>query len=315
MSLNFKLFGILENIFFYSGRPVIIVHDNGLSPGQPGLISSEACMRYWWATSHCCNLSRKEHEGHVEKKLLECFRKVLPYRRTGLIYEVVIRIVVIHQNIECFGIDCHFHHIHLSAQVVDERRFLSICPAVFIDAHFTVSRTVLLLNTFPCVSWWTTAYFDCLQFCATEILLLTYSFTYSVILSYSNPTKKHTVYWNFGLTSLEAFVRTDQDSQYLQQICSYRSCLQWETRDRLGECQGDWSRIRQSWQTHKGGDMDLEDWQHESRRGELPTEPRIGQAFTYWQPAPEVSPDEGFRCEAEMSILDKQYVFRCIRVT
>jgi len=67
MSLNFKLFGILENIFFYSGRPVIIVHDNGLSPGQPGLISSEACLRYWWATSHCCNLSRKEHEGHVEK--------------------------------------------------------------------------------------------------------------------------------------------------------------------------------------------------------------------------------------------------------
>ena len=41
------------------------------------------------------------------------------------------------------------------------------------------------------------------------------------------------------------------------------------------------SRIRQSWQTRKGGDMDQEDRQHESRRGELPAEPRMGQAFTY----------------------------------
>ena len=98
------------------------------------------------------------------------------------------------KHLSVFGIDCHFHHIHLSAQVVDERRFLSICPAVFIDAHFTVSRTVLLLNTFPSVSWWTTAYFDCLQFCAIEILLFTYSFTYSVILSYSNTTKRNTLF-------------------------------------------------------------------------------------------------------------------------
>jgi len=28
----------------------------------------------------------------------------------------------------------------------------------------------------------------------------------------------------------------------------------------------------------------------------------MGQAFTYWRPASEVSPDEGFRCEAETSI-------------
>ena len=61
-----------------------------------------------------------------------------------------------------------------------------------------------------------------------------------------------------------------------------------------------------SWQTHNGGDMDQEDRQHESRRGELPVEPRMGQVFTYWRPAPEVSPDEGFRREAETSI--KQYV-------
>jgi len=27
--------------------------------------------------------------------------------------------------------------------------------------------------------------------------------------------------------------------------------------------------------------MDQEDRQHESRRGELPVEPRMGQAFTY----------------------------------
>ena len=48
--------------------------------------------------------------------------------------------------------------------------------------------------------------------------------------------------------------------------------------------------------------MDQEDRQHESRRGELPVEPRMGQAFTYCRPAPEVSPDEGFRREAETSI-------------
>jgi len=52
--------------------------------------------------------------------------------------------------------------------------------------------------------------------------------------------------------------------------------------------------------------MDQEDQQHESKRGELPVEPRMGQAFTYYRPAPEVSPDEGFRREAETSI--KQYV-------
>ena len=36
-----------------------------------------------------------------------------------------------------------------------------------------------------------------------------------------------------------------------------------------------------TWQTHKGGDMDQEDRQHELRPGELPVEPRMGQAFTY----------------------------------
>ena len=35
------------------------------------------------------------------------------------------------------------------------------------------------------------------------------------------------------------------------------------------------------YKTYKEGDMDQEDGEHESRRGELPTEPRMGQAFTY----------------------------------
>jgi len=39
----------------------------------------------------------------------------------------------------------------------------------------------------------------------------------------------------------------------------------------------------------------------------------MGQAFTYWRPAPEVSPDEGFRREAETSINSMCY-FGCIRV-
>jgi len=48
--------------------------------------------------------------------------------------------------------------------------------------------------------------------------------------------------------------------------------------------------------------MDQEDRQHESRRGELPTEPRMGQILTYWRPLPEVSPDEDFRREVKTSI-------------
>jgi len=44
----------------------------------------------------------------------------------------------------------------------------------------------------------------------------------------------------------------------------------------------------------KWGDMDQEDRQHESRWEELPVDSHTGQAFTYWLPAPEVSPDEGF---------------------
>jgi len=117
--------------------------------------------------------------------------------------------------------------------------------------------------------------------------------------------KQHTVYRRFGFMS-EAFIRTDIRYR------NHRSCLQWESCERLGERQGDWLRSRQSWQTHKGGDMDQEDWQHESRREELPVEPRMGQAYTYWRPAPEVSPDEGFRREAETSI--NSMVFGCIRV-
>jgi len=54
--------------------------------------------------------------------------------------------------------------------------------------------------------------------------------------------------------------------------------------------------------------MDQEDQRHELRGGELPVEPRLGQAFTYWRPAPEVSPDEGFQCEAETLINSMLFV-------
>jgi len=76
-----------------------------------------------------------------------------------------------------------------------------------------------------------------------------------------------------------------------------------------------WSRIRQSWQTYKGGNKDQEDRQHESRQGELPIEPHMGQAFTYWRPVPEVSPDEDFRCRVETSIISMLFwVFRVINI-
>ena len=52
--------------------------------------------------------------------------------------------------------------------------------------------------------------------------------------------------------------------------------------------------------------MDQGDRQHESRRGELPIEPCMGQILTYWRPLPEVSPDEDFRREVETPI--RKYV-------
>ena len=74
----------------------------------------------------------------------------------------------------------------------------------------------------------------------------------------------------------------------------------------------DWESDKAGRLITKGGNMDQEDRQHESRWGELPVEPCMGQAFTYWRPAPEVSPDEGFRWSRNV---DKQYVvFGCIRV-
>jgi len=63
-----------------------------------------------------------------------------------------------------------------------------------------------------------------------------------------------------------------------------------------------WQKFDKSLSPTQEGHMDQEDRQHESRRAELPIEPRMGQAFTYWRPVPEVSPDEGFRREAETSI-------------
>jgi len=85
-------------------------------------------------------------------------------------------------------------------------------------------------------------------------------------------------------------------------------------RQRLAHVhKSDWSRIRQGWQTHKRRHMDQEDQQHESRQKELPIEPRMGQAFTYWQPILEVSPDKGFRRKAETSI-NSTLFFGCIRV-
>jgi len=80
---------------------------------------------------------------------------------------------------------------------------------------------------------------------------------------------------------------------------------------RMGQGKSHLSRIWQIRQTHKGGDMDQEDRQHESRRGELPTEPRMGHGLTYWRPLPEVSPDEDFRREGKTSI-NKVCYFGCL---
>jgi len=60
-------------------------------------------------------------------------------------------------------------------------------------------------------------------------------------------------------------------------VCNENHVIDWENVkviDRESDKAG-----RQK--TYKGGDMDQEDGEHESRQGKLPTEPRMGQAFTY----------------------------------
>ena len=58
-------------------------------------------------------------------------------------------------------------------------------------------------------------------------------------------------------------------------VCNENHVIDWENAkliDRESDKAG---------RQYKGGSMDQEDREHESRRGELPTEPRMGQAFTY----------------------------------
>ena len=56
------------------------------------------------------------------------------------------------------------------------------------------------------------------------------------------------------LCSVKSFIRLTRKTilNYSKTTnCNYRSCLQRESCDRLGERQGDWWRIRQSWQTYR----------------------------------------------------------------
>ena len=103
------------------------------------------------------------------------------------------------------------------------------------------------------------------------------------------PPKENTVHWRFGCTS-EAFIRTD--FRYWSSLCKSLShtWLNW------------YPKSKKAGRLITGDHIDQEYRQHESRRGELPIEPRMGQAFTYWRLSPEVSPDEGFQREAETSI-------------
>ena len=67
------------------------------------------------------------------------------------------------------------------------------------------------------------------------------------------------------------------EAEYHRRPCA--RCYEWKSAirataaDKRNKIHQHTSRIRQSWQTHKGGDMDQEDRQDESRRGELPVEP------------------------------------------
>jgi len=98
----------------------------------------------------------------------------------------------------------------------------------------------------------------------------------------------------------------DKGSNYMPQICNHGSRMQWKLCNRLGECQGDWSRVGQDWQTQKRGSMDQEEQAHESRWQKLPTESCMVQV-TYWRQMLEVSPDEDLRSEIETLI--KQVCF------
>jgi len=49
--------------------------------------------------------------------------------------------------------------------------------------------------------------------------------------------------------------------------------------------------------------MDLQEQQHESRQGQLPTQPRLGQTVTYLCQKLQVSPNEHLRSEVATSSL------------
>ena len=145
----------------------------------------------------------------------------------------------------------------------------------------------------------------------------------------SKTTRKHTVYRRFGFTSetgrpLGARVKEHRKevdsitgifttaektrtasicnkSAITDHVCNENHVIDWENAKVI-----DWEsdkadrHIREAIWIRKTENMN-------QRRGELPTEPRMGQAFTYWRPALEVSPDEGFRREAETSINSMLY--------
>jgi len=48
-------------------------------------------------------------------------------------------------------------------------------------------------------------------------------------------------------------------SHFLEWQCQAPARVQWQSCNRLGQCQGDWWRVRQDWQTHQKGSMDQEE--------------------------------------------------------
>lgn len=88
--------------------------------------------------------------------------------------------------------------------------------------------------------------------------------------------------------SLEQEIQGRQASPTCLPSAHHGSCVQRESYNSLGQCQGGWAGIEWDWQTHKKGNMDQKQHRHESRLGDLQAEPHLGQ-YTYWHPKPEVS--------------------------
>jgi len=140
-----------------------------------------------------------------------------------------------------------YYPVSVPAKMLNRSRY---CNRIFYLTNIDVGKFTYLLATKPCYS---------LQSATTQkVLRKVSSGWHENYINYSLDNQNIILcYRHFDFTS-EVFIRTDSDS-------GRHYVWIW-----LGQGKGRWSRITHIRQTYKGGDMDQEDRQHESRWRELP---------------------------------------------